>query len=343
MKTRSVAIDLLRVIAILGVVVRHNWYDPEGWVAQVICPWAIAVFFVLAGYLWSPHKRDVRGEILNRYRGLLIPYATWMILIGVPYFIWLFNHFPDERLEVVGLSVAAVYGAQLMVVPFSACWFFTTMFFTMLLARYLERFPRWVTWALLGGMLVVTSVLPKILWYAPLGSLLALPCLLFVVFGQELRKHRERITRPGLTGLALIAVGGVAVWLGASHDLDGELIEIKNSLYGFPVAGLVSGALIAVGLVLVAQSIDSLVPKALGPYITETASAATFIMFLHPVLLLLMNVEEDPWGNWPTFLVAWFVPYLLALACLRLNVFPWLTGVWGPKKASQKSVGQQAG
>jgi acyltransferase len=331
-----VAIDLVRVIAIIGVVARHVWYDPDGIVAQVVCPWAIAVFFVLTGYLWSS-KRDLDGEIKNRFRNLLIPYMTWMVVIGVPFFTWAFIHFSDKRLEVVALLAATAYGSQLMVVPFSACWFFTTMFFTAVLARYLERYPRRVTWIVLGGTLVITSVIPKILWFFPLGVGLAFPCLLFLVFGQELRRHRARINRPFTTGLLVIGVGALAVVLGASHNLSGTLIEVKNSTYGFPVLGLVSGAVIGLGLVLVAEGIDPIVPSRIGPAVVQIATTSTFVMFLHPCILFMMRGDEDA-GTWPQFLASLLGSFALALLCLRLRIFPWLTGVWAPQVPAGTAV-----
>ena len=330
------AIDLVRVIAIIGVVARHVWYDPDGIVAQVICPWAIAVFFVLTGYLWSS-KRDLDGEIKNRFRNLLIPYMTWMLVIGIPFFTWAFIHFSDKRLEVVALMAATAYGSQLMVVPFSACWFFTTMFFTAVLARYLERYPRRVTWIVLGVTLVITSVIPKILWFFPLGIGLAFPCLLFLVFGQELRRHRARINRPFITGLLVIGVGGLAVALGASHNLSGTLIEVKNSTYGFPVLGLVSGAVIGLGLVLVAEGVDPVVPSRIGPAVVQIATTSTFVMFLHPCILFMMRGDEDA-GTWPQFLASLLGSFALALLCLRLRIFPWLTGVWAPQVPAGTAV-----
>jgi len=341
-KTRSVAIDLVRVIAIIGVVARHVWYDPDGIVAQVICPWAIAVFFVLTGYLWSS-KRDLDGEIKNRFRNLLIPYMTWMLVIGIPFFTWAFIHFDGKRLGVLGLLVATVYGAQLMVVPFSACWFFTTMFFTAVLARFLERYPRRVTWIVLAVTLLITSApgqIPKLLWFFPLGTGLAFPCLLFLVFGQELRRHRARITRPLLTGLLVVGVGAIAVALGASENLSGTLIEVKNSTYGFPVAGLVSGAVIGLGLVLVAEGLDPIVPSRIGPAVVRIATTSTFVMFLHPCILFLMRGDDDA-GTWPQFAASLLGSFALALLCLRLRIFPWLTGVWTPRTAAPAT--QRAG
>jgi acyltransferase len=339
-KTRSVAIDLVRVVAIVGVVARHVWYDPDGIVAQVICPWAIAVFFVLTGYLWSS-KRDLEGEIRNRFRNLLIPYMAWMVVISVPFFTWAFFHFPDKTLGVIGLLIATIYGAQLMVVPFSACWFFTTMFFTAVLARYLESRPRWVTWAVLGVTLVVTSTIGKILWYLPLGIGLAFPCLLFVVFGQELRRQRAHITRPFATGLLLIGIGALAVVLGASHNLNGVLIEVKNSTYGFPVAGLVSGAIIGLGLVLVAEGVDPIVPRSIGPAVVQIATTSTFVMFLHPCILFMIRGDSDN-GSWIQFLAALLGSFALALLCLRLRIFPWLTGVWAPQRPAKSAAQDQA-
>ena len=147
-KTRSIAIDLVRVIAITAVVVRHTWYDPEGVIAQVICPWAIAVFFVLTGYLWSSRK-DLSQEIDSRFTGLLHPVrgvdgahqhpVLHLGLSGVP--------------GLVGDATAAgrLLRPQLMVLPFSVSWFFTVMFIAVVLLRFLGRYPRQVTWALLGA------------------------------------------------------------------------------------------------------------------------------------------------------------------------------------------------
>lgn len=332
-KRRSVAIDLVRVIAITAVVVRHTWYDPEGVVAQIICPWAIAVFFVLTGYLWSSRK-DLRQEIDSRATGLLLPYAAWTVLISIPYFIWAYTSSGlEETARELGLSQSAwatrllladFYGAQLMVLPFSVSWFFTVMFIAVVLLRFLGRYPRRLTWGILAVVVVITVVVPRVLWYLPLGAGLALVCMLFIVLGQEFRKIRDRITRPMLAGVAALAAGGVAVWLGAAHDLDGELIEVKLSMYGYPVIGLLTGVVMSCGVILVAEAVEPRIPDRLGPFIVEAATTATFSMFLHPCLLFLMGTPET--GRWPDFLVALIVPYILALVCLRRGWLPWLTG-----------------
>ncbi len=334
-KKRSVAIDVVRVVALTGVIIRHTWYYPEGIVAQIMCPWAIAAFFVLTGYLWSKHK-TLAKEIDTRATGLLLPYVVWTVLISIPYFIWVYPQ--------VGaawgtrLLLADFYGAQLMVLPFSVSWFFTVMFIAVVLLRYLERFPRRATWGILLVTVVITLVMPKLLWFPPLGAGLALVCMLFIVLGQEFRRVRHHITRPIPAGLAALVVGGVAVWLGAAHNLDGVLIEVKLSTYGYPVAGLLTGVLISYGLILLAEGFEKWIPEKAAPYITEAAATATFSMFLHPCLLFIMGTP--PTGRFADFLVVLLVPYIIAVVCLRRGWLPWLTGAPRPPLPVAETVGR---
>jgi acyltransferase len=331
--SRSIAIDLVRVIALVGVVTRHNWYDPEGPVALIICPGVIGIFFVLSGYFWSD-RRSVADEIDVRATTLLVPYVTWMLLIGVPFYWWLATQ--SSVKESLTLAAAAVYGAQFASAPLSVAWFFTTMFFALVLLRILASAPRSVTWALLAVVLVVTIVAPRTFFYPPLAAGLALPCLIYLVGGQELRRVRDRISHPGLVGLAALAVSAAGTyltfgaWPGAAHDSAGVLIEIKASDYGFPILGLLNGVVIGAGLILVAEASDRFIPSWLRGPVSNAAQTATFVMFFHPVLLFVL----DPYkfdliknGGWMAFVAALVVPYVLARFLISRNLLPWLTGI----------------
>ena len=335
-KQRSIAIDLVRVIAVTAVVTRHTWYDPTGVVAQVICPWAIAVFFVLTGYLWSSRK-TLHQEIDSRATALLIPYVAWTVLISIPYFIWAYPEYGPAW--ATRLLLADFYGAQLMVLPFSVSWFFTVMFIAVVLLRFLGRFPREVTWGILAVTVIITVVMPRILWYPPLGAGLALVCMVFIVLGQEFRRVRDRITQPFITGLAALAAGSVAVWLGAAHSTTGVLIEVKLSTYGYPVAGLLTGVVMSYGVILIAESMERWIPKAAGPYITEAATTATFSMFLHPCILFVLGTPQT--GRFfPDFLITLLVPYVIAVICLRRGWLTWLTGAPRPPLPVAERLGR---
>jgi acyltransferase len=327
-KSRSIAIDLVRVIALIGVITRHTWYDPEGIVARLVCPGIIGVFFVLSGYFWSD-RRTLAEEVDTRATTLLVPYVTWMLAIGVPFYWWLaVEHTAKASLT---LAAAAAYGPQFASRTLSVAWFFPTMFFALVLLRWLSQRPRVVTWVLLVVVLTVTVVAPQVFRYPPLAAGLALPCLVYLVGGQELRRVRPGIKHPGWTGLALLAVSSAATyvtfpgWNGVAHDAAGTLLEIKAADFGFPVLGLLNGVLIGAGLILVAEASDRFIPSGLRQSVSDAAQTATFVMFFHPVLLFIL--DPDNHGGTIPFLVALTVPYLVARLLISRHWLPWLTGV----------------
>lgn len=327
-KSRSIAIDLVRVIALVGVITRHTWYDPEGLVARIICPGVIGVFFVLSGYFWSD-RRSVADEVDARTPTLLLPYAAWMLLIGIPFYGALALQYSLR--ESLPLAAAAAYGPQFASRALSVAWFFPTMFFALLLLRWLASRPRSWTWVLLAVILAATVLTPQIFRWPPLAAGLALPCLIYLVGGQELRRHRSRVTRPALTGLALLVVSALATyvtfggWHGVAHDSAGTLIEIKAADFGFPVLGLLNGVVIGAGLILLAESCDRFIPAGMRQPVSNAAQTATFVMFFHPVLLFLLDPENN--GGVVPFLVALTIPYLLARILISRHWLPWLTGV----------------
>jgi acyltransferase len=327
-KSRSIAIDLVRVIALIGVITRHTWYDPKGIVASIVCPGIIGVFFVLSGYFWSD-RRTMAEEIDTRATTLLVPYFTWMLVIGVPFYAWLAFEYTAKKSLVV--AAAAAYGPQFASRTLSVAWFFPTMFFALVLLRWLAQRPRVWTWIGLAAILTGTVVVPQVFRYPPLAFGLALPCLVYLVGGQELRRLRPRIKHPAWVGLALLTVSSLATyvtfdgWNGVAHDSAGTLLEIKAADFGFPVLGLVNGVLIGAGLILIAEASDRFIPAALRQPVSDAAQTATFVMFFHPVLLFILDQEND--GGVVPYLVALTVPYLLARFLIRHQWLPWLTGV----------------
>lgn len=57
--SRSVGIDVVRVIAIVAIVAGHAWTRVRS--ALVVHAWHVPVFFILSGYLWSG-RRSLRQE-----------------------------------------------------------------------------------------------------------------------------------------------------------------------------------------------------------------------------------------------------------------------------------------
>lgn len=321
--SRRVAVDLVRVIGTLGIVSRHSFQDPTGRVSQIVTPWVVATFLVVSGYLWEPRKR-LSDEIDGRARTLLVPYLGWSALIAVPYFTYAYAEYGAPW--ATRMLAALIYGPQLLVRPFSATYFFPMMFFAVVFLRFLGRYPRWVTWDVMALTVMIAVIAPRSFWYVPQAAGIAVVAMLFLVAGQELRDHRERISSPFIVGALAVAGALTANAFGASHDLNGHIYELKLGVYGFPVLGLLSAAVVSAGLVLLAESVERLLSPAVGRLINGAALCTVFVIFFHSVILFLI-LRESIHGTVLAFLAASTLSYAAAWLCLKRGWVPWLTGV----------------
>ncbi len=84
--TRSAAIDALRVFGIFAIIVGHVW-DNEP-VRLATYSWHVPLFFILSGYL-ATTARPLAIEVRARYLSLIVPYLSWLLLLSVPWILFL--------------------------------------------------------------------------------------------------------------------------------------------------------------------------------------------------------------------------------------------------------------
>ncbi|ADG75329.1 acyltransferase 3 [Cellulomonas flavigena DSM 20109] len=305
--TRSVGIDLVRVVAVVAIVLGHVW--SEGPFRTVVHLWHVPVFFLLSGYLWRS-GRPLGDEVRRRARTLLVPYVAWLVIIlAVVVVIALAR---GEGLP-LGAARSALLGGAYATRPFSAFWFVTALFVAVVLYRVLDRGPWWVRWvgALIG--LTLGYVAGDVLTRVPLSIGLALPCLVFVAAGHELARWRprlpERATVP--VGLGLVAVGAVAVATGLAG-----LVDLKRADLGTPVVSVVVAVLVSTGLVLLAEAAARHVPEAAGRTVVALAATALLVVLTHAVVLWLLGTP--PQGRALDAALALVLPWALGLALLRV-------------------------
>jgi hypothetical protein len=270
-----------------------------------------------------------------------MPYVWWSLLIAVPYFIYAYAEYGAPW--ATRMLAALIYGPQLVVRPFSATYFFPMMFFAVVLLRFLSRYPRWVTWDVVAFTVVISVVAPRSFWYVPQAAGIGVVAMLFLVAGQELQRHRDRITRPFLvgTGTGAVAGGLLANALGASHDLQGRIYELKLGEYGFPVLGLLSAAVVAVGLVLLAESVEPHLSPAVGRIINGAAVCTVFVVFVHSAILFVI-LRESTTGTVVAFVSALTLSYAAAWMCVVRGWVPALTGVDRRPLPVSRVVGERA-
>ncbi|MDO5633338.1 MAG: acyltransferase [Micrococcus sp.] len=234
--------DALRLVSVAAVVLGHAYLSELTFTAYLEI-WRMPLFFFLTGYFWT-RNRPFGPDVRSRWISLGIPYLVWAVLMSAAAWRWTRDN-PERFWE---LLRSGWYGGADQEPPWWAFWFIAVLFFTVVLRRFLERFPSWVAWVVAGLGLTLSHVIPDSgLARTVLGVGLALPCLFFVLAGELFRwKVQPRITRHRTAiGLSWIVVGLGAVWLGlAPHN-------IKFGGFGTPVLTPLVGVLIAAGMVLV--------------------------------------------------------------------------------------------
>jgi acyltransferase len=285
---RSVAIDLVRVLGILAVVTGHYMggeTDPPNLVRLATFSWQVPIFFFLTGYLWTVGRAPGR-EVATRAKSLVVPYFAWMGLLGVIAISVVTAStgvFPWEQ------TLRTLWGGGLVRGAFAPYWFLPILFFVAVLLRVLEQAPRWVSWALAVGGLVVSYEAGSPLSHLPFDLFFTLPCMLFALLGQEFRRRRDKVPAPFITG-CLLLVASAALLLGRLV----EPLDMKLGEFGTPVASMIVSTAICIGLLLVAESAlnGRRVPG--SPLVTELALTSVVVLLTHTFAFLLLGPLSLP-------------------------------------------------
>ncbi|WP_159084939.1 acyltransferase family protein [Planctomonas deserti] len=314
-RPRSAAIDTVRVLGLAAVVTGHAFAEPA--VRATLYPWHVPVFFFLTGYLWTA-GRGLGDEVRKRARTLLAPYLAWLLLAG------LFT--TALRAEAGRQPSPAVFGEMLLggtyvESPLYTFWFATALIFAALLCRALERLPGWVPWAVASAGLAAVYAAPRIVADVPLSLGVAVPSLVFLLFGTVAKRLRPRIGRPLIVGLALLAAGGILVATGASRPVD-----LKQGDFGTILLSPVVAAVLSFGLVLVAEVVVPALGARFGRAMVLLASGGLLVMFVHPVVLWALR-NDSANGSWVIYLTALLVPWAIAVGLRHTPLSPWLLGV----------------
>lgn len=303
MPKRSGAIDLVRIIAVAAIVAGHAFTREV--TADWLYTWHVTVFFVISGYLWKP-GRSLRTELNRRWQSLGRPYVVWFALLTLALMATGFQNIP-------GRILGGLYGGGVAGMPYITLWFISTLFFTALLLRLIERLPLVVQWLIGIAGAVAGWIGGSVFSDSPLGIGLAVTSLIYLLIGDGLRRIRARIPAPAVIGILLIAASAVLIATGISSFLD-----MKQGEFGTPVLSLLVSAAISIGLILLAESVVH--PGRFSQLCTLLALPLLTVVLMHPIFLW------TPWPGWLTSVAALLAPLLVGLVALRTPLSPWLTG-----------------
>lgn len=290
--------------------------------------WAVPIFFLLAGYLWTP-GRTVGHELRHRAESLLVPMLAWTA-------IWLMLNQVAKGLAGIPLDDNAwsnfVLGGADEHGAFGPYWFVPVFFVATVGYRALEAAGVSLAGrAAIGALgLAASSVWGDVLVHVPHDAFFALPLMLFMVLGQWLRAHEPSRRVMLVAGLAMVVVPSVGLAL--------RWIEPMDIKYGeFGQVGLTFGAglLASVGVLWFVKSVvPDDVPLVVSRIVTSMARAILAVLLTH--LFILGIVYVGVFGEsqrFASFVIAWVVSFALGTWISRTRASRLLVGM--PRQPNQ--------
>jgi len=310
---RSPGVDGVRILGLLAVVVGHVWPN-SALVNRGVYTWHVPLFFFLAGWFGVP-ERSLRAEARSRWRSLLVPYLTWLGVIG---FFVLLQDFCSTEAHLSKDVVRMLAGGEYLTAPFSAFWFMTALTASVLLVRATRRVPRW--WLAVGaaGALTIADVAPQVLAAVPLGVGVALPATVFILAGRCIACLAGAVTRPTLIGGLLLATGASAVVIGVRP------LDVKHGDFGDPLISVLVAIMLCAGLTIVSSQLDSFLRRGSASCLSELAKVGSGVVLTHSFVVWVAE------GWMPRLVVAFMavvLPWTAMILVHRTRVSPFFLGV----------------
>jgi acyltransferase len=300
-KSRSVAIDAVRVVGIIAIVAGH--VGSGGIMRPLVYTWHVPLFFLLVGYFWSA-DRTFSAEVRNRFRAIVVPAFFWGLVILVVY-------------TILRTTVPSVPDGLLPMPAYLAYWFVPVLFVVCILFRLLCRLPQWVPWTVGVAGMALATVAGTTLAESPGFIGLVLPSLFFVLVGRSIRVYRPRVSLLHGIGLLLLAAGFIS--LGISAPLD-----MKAGDMGTPILSVLVAVMISVALIVMSEALLAKVPPSVASLVSQLAVSGWAVVLGHAAVIYAMRSLGV--SHALVFLVALTVPWLISLVALRTPFATLVTG-----------------
>ncbi len=252
---RNLGIDALRVFSIAMVILGHaGTFDGS----TLLSIWRMPLFFILSGFFLVPYGRSLRYEAARRWETLVIPYLAWSLIITLVVLVVKWSD-PAELLHHLHTGWRGGTGRSIF---WMSSWFLLTLAISAVTLRFLERYPRWVAWAVgVGGIISSRAFVymdrADILDGHPFAELplrlgISLPVIFYLLIGQEIRARimpmvtELSATRATSIGIVLI----VAPLILVSH-FSIPAHYIHAGLFGWPVITPAISIIVTIGFLMV--------------------------------------------------------------------------------------------
>ena len=293
---RNLGIDALRVFSIAMVILGHaGTFDGSA----LLSIWRMPLFFILSGFFLVPYGRSLRVETARRWETLVIPYLAWSVVISLVVIVVKWSD-PAELLHHLHTGWRGGTGRSIF---WMSSWFLLTLAVSAVALRFLERYPRWVAWAVGIGSIVLSRIFVYLnradvldghpFAEMPLRLGISLPVIFYLLIGQEIRSR----IMPAVMELSVTratSIGGVLIFaplfLAAHFNIPAHYIHA--GLFGWPVITPAIATTVTIGFLMVfATGVNTLLHrKALaGRLVGRLVRTGSTVVLSHGLVLLYLH------------------------------------------------------
>ena len=220
--------------------------------------WRMPLFFILSGFFLVPYGRSLRFEAARRWETLVIPYLAWSVVITLVVVVVKWSE-PTEMLHHLYTGWRGGTGRSIF---WMSSWFLLTLAISAIMLRFLERFPRWIAWAVGIGGIMLSRVFvylnrADVLDGHPFAELplrlgISLPVIFYLLVGQEIRS-RIMPTVQGLSVTRATSIGAVLIVapLILAHHFSIPAHYIHAGLFGWPAITPAIAITVTIGFLMV--------------------------------------------------------------------------------------------
>jgi len=290
---RNLGIDALRVFSIAMVILGHaGTFDGS----TLLSIWRMPLFFILSGIFLVPYGRSLRFETARRWATLVIPYLAWSLVITLVVLVVKWAE-PAELLHHLHTGWRGGTGRSIF---WMSSWFLLTLAISAVTLRFLERFPRWIAWAVGIGGIVLSRLFvylnrANIIEGHPFAELplrlgISLPVIFYLLIGQEIRSRIMPIVAT-LSDRRATSIGTVLIIapliLAAYFDIPAHYIHA--GLFGWPIITPTIAVIVTIGFLMVfATGVNRMLHRRaiIGRLVGRLVRTGSTVVLAHGLILL---------------------------------------------------------
>lgn len=311
MENRDIQIDITKGIAISLVVVGHI---VPGMTSQVIFLFHMPLFFIFSGYFHKIDRQEIK-YLKKKSISLLIPYASYLFIFGLPLILILIKGLIKDPSEATRLFyfrdiATLIYGGQKLTATFGVFWFVSCLFFTQQLFNFIRvRITNEKQIFSIAIALYIISFLNQIYFnhlIFPLAINVVLCSFLFYsigsIYGNYIFKDQGS---PIMLVSAIISICSL-VFLFSGLKLE---FDMKYTYYGYFIVSSLTAISLSKMLVYFASLMKE--NKLLTSVFSFLSQASITIMFCHQFFHFRWI---ETCNKWP-----WLMSFVILLICCILH------------------------